>query len=125
MGRLLCALVLAACAGCSQGGRKASTKQRDDGGGDPHVAQRCSGLAAHVRALYVAEQEPASADPDIKALVEDVLSANVDMVLTDCRDDVGRVAPCIERARRVADLERECLIPLDDDGQVEGRKFSR
>jgi hypothetical protein len=47
------------------------------------------------------------------------------MVLTDCRDDVRRVAPCIERARRVADLERECLIPLDDDGQVEGRKFSR
>ncbi len=114
------ALLFAAAAACSQGG-SARSKGDDSGGGGPPPADldpRCAKIQPHVRALYQKGQDPAAGkDP---ALAEDLLAANVTMVMNDCQTDPQRVAPCAERVTDVAELERTCLIPLDDEGAVDG-----
>jgi hypothetical protein len=122
MRNLLGACLLVAAAACS---RSATPRAgSSDGGVTASRAPRCTALAERVRAIYGAEA-PAQADPDRRALEADLLDANVDMVLADCRQDPERALPCLERARAVADLERDCLIPLDDEGLVEGSRFER
>lgn len=74
-----------------------------------------------MRSLYQKARDPV-ADKD-KALADDLLAANVTMVMNDCRADPDRVAPCAERAADAAELERSCLIPLDDEGAVDGDKL--
>jgi hypothetical protein len=104
LGRLsLAALALAAA--CN-GGKARPTP-------DPPVA-RCDEVRAHVEQLYrSAIAEPAA----------DEIEANVHMVLADCRTDPGRFAPCVRAAQTVAQLEAQCVIPLDDEGRVEGAAF--
>ena len=48
---------------------------------------------------------------------------NTHMILTDCRTDPARFLSCIKVATSVAELERNCTIPLDDEGTVEARQF--
>ena len=45
------------------------------------------------------------------------------MVMNDCSAEPDRVAPCAERAANAAELERTCLIPLDDEGAVDGDRL--
>jgi hypothetical protein len=45
------------------------------------------------------------------------------MILGDCRKDPDRFVPCIRAATTVAQLESECVIPLDEAGTVEGAFF--
>jgi hypothetical protein len=47
------------------------------------------------------------------------------MVLTDCRGDPARFAPCLRAAVSVPQMERDCLVPLDDEGKVEGQAFGK
>ncbi|HEU5057799.1 MAG TPA: hypothetical protein VFU21_14810 [Kofleriaceae bacterium] len=116
------ALLLAAAA-CSQGGSARPTGD-DSGGGGPAPADldpRCAKVQPHVRALYQKARDPSTErDP---ALADDLLAANVAMVMNDCRADPQRVAPCAERAADAAELERSCLIPLDDEGAVDGDRL--
>ncbi len=79
---------------------------------------RCEKVRPHVEDLY----RKAPADKD-KALADDLLAANVTMVMNDCGLDPDRVAPCAERARDAAELEHSCLIPLDDEGAVDGDRL--
>jgi hypothetical protein len=80
---------------------------------------RCARLRPRVQSLYEKARAPA-ADT---ALADDLLAADVTMVMNDCRADPDRVAPCAERAPDVAELERTCLIPLDDEGAVDGDRI--
>jgi len=112
-------LLAAAASACSPGG--SARTAGDDSGGGPAAADldpRCAKVQPRVRSLYQKAQDPA-ADKD-KALADDLLAANVTMVMNDCRADPARVAPCAERVADAAELERTCLIPLDDEGAVDG-----
>ncbi|MBE7454029.1 MAG: hypothetical protein HS111_35835 [Kofleriaceae bacterium] len=82
------------------------------GGGDPAA---CAELAPTVRALYQAE-----AGPD--GLTAEEVADNTELVLAECREAPARVAACARAATGVAQLERDCLAPLDDEGS-EGRRF--
>lgn len=120
-------LALALAAACSAGGappRPTGAGAGPGPGGDrtpPAAAAldpRCARLRPRVEALYQRARPPA--DDKDKALAADLLAADVAMVMNDCRAEPDRVAPCAERAADAAELERACLIPLDDEGAVDG-----
>ncbi len=80
----------------------------------PPEAAKCDALKGKVARLYQNElAEPVDSEVD----------DNTHMILTDCRTDPARFVPCIERAASVAQLERDCVIPLDDEGTVEARQL--
>jgi hypothetical protein len=83
----------------------------------------CEGLRAHVRSLYLAAT-PLAKDGDAATLADEITTANVDMVLTDCRRAPDRIAPCVERATDVATVEHDCMIQLDDEGRVDGAELA-
>ena len=119
-------LVAAAAAACSQGGSRRPTGEDSGGGGTAGTGKlpadldpRCVKLEPHVQSLYEKARDP-GADP---MLADDLLAANVTMVMNDCRVDPDRVAPCAERVRDAAELEHSCLIPLDDEGAVDGDRL--
>ena len=86
----------------------------------------CDRLRPRVSALYE-EQARAEASPDdseeTRALRAEIVEDNTHRVMVDCKTDPARFAPCIEDAASAAQMERECLIPLDDEGTVEGKVF--
>lgn len=51
------------------------------------------------------------------------MADDIDMVLADCQSAPTRLVPCLQAATSAPELERDCLIPLDDEGTVEGRAF--
>jgi hypothetical protein len=53
--------------------------------------------------------------------VEAFVADNTAMVMTDCATDPARFVPCLASASTVADLEKQCTVPLDDEG-TEGDK---
>jgi hypothetical protein len=117
-------LALLLLAGCSQGGAPQPKGGEESGGGGPTPARldpRCAKVRPHVEELYRKARDP-SADKD-QALADDLLAANLTMVMNDCRAEPDRVAPCAERAADAAELETTCLIPLDDEGAVDGEKL--
>ena len=116
-------LALFLAAACSKGGSP-RPRGEDSGGAGPVPADldpRCAKVQPHVRSLYQKARDPAAGQD--KALADDLLAADVTMVMNDCRADPERVAPCAERAADAAELERTCLIPLDDEGAVDGDKL--
>lgn len=123
---------LLAVAACSGGGRSGSggddsgrAGRGGGGGATPATTDpRCEALRPRVRSLYQAAQAAAAEKPEAE-LAADLLEADIAMVIADCTADPDRVAPCAERAPDAAELERTCLIPLDDEGAVDGDRLSR
>ena len=72
---------------------------------------------ANVTALYEAQAKVGN-----NAKNATFAADNVAMVMSDCAADPARVATCAAQARTVPDLERDCLVPVDDDG-TEGERF--
>ncbi len=89
-------------------------------GGDPTA---CDAQRDKLDALYRAQAGAPPKDPAELALYDESISDNVHMVLTDCRRQPARYAPCIESATSVAYLETSCIEPLDEAGTVEGVRF--
>ena len=87
------------------------------GGPGPGASGPCAEVADTVRALYSTER---SGNAELDA---ELLEANVHMVLADCETDAARFSACIRRAGTVEALERDCLVPLADDGSNEARRF--
>lgn len=117
MQRLVGALVLAAALACSGSGAKGPGK--NDGGGNttppptgPGADKRCDAIRDRVRELYAA------------AAAEDI-DADVDIVLADCRAQPDTVIACVRRVSTAAELSASCLLPLDDEGRVEGKQFGK
>lgn len=123
-------LSLAACSAGGRGGEGSGAGGTGGGGGGeggggdapPDADPRCEAIRPRVRSLYEAAQRAAPQKPE-PALAADLLDADVSMVIADCAADPDRVAPCAERAADAAELERTCLIPLDDEGAVDGDRF--
>jgi|GEM_PF-3080811 len=76
---------------------------------------QCATIAAHVEALYQASAERTQ-------MTEVEVTDNVAMVVAECKDAPARVVPCVTKATAVAQLERQCLAALDDQGS-EGERF--
>src|SRR5688500_1624044 len=122
-----------ALAGCSAGGRSDGEGPGAGGGGGggggggeqpPATDPRCETIRPRVRSLYEAALKAAPQKPEPE-LAADLLEADVAMVVADCVASPDRVAPCAERVSDAAELERTCLVPLDDEGAVDGDRFSR
>jgi len=109
---LLAALTVTGCSGGGGSGPKPPGGASDAGA--VAAASPCDRLRDRIAALYRAVP---GADPATTA-------DDVEVVMEDCRADPARFMPCIESAADAASLERDCLIPLDDEGTVEGRRFA-
>ena len=107
MKRALFAIVLAAC----------GAKTKPVGPGPGTGAITCADATANVTALYQAEAKATDQATHDPTFVDD----NVAMVIKDCAADPVKVAPCAKVAPSVAELEKQCLIPLDEEG-TEGDK---
>jgi hypothetical protein len=82
-------------------------------------ATACDGQLAHVTALYQAAAERTA---ERQELTEVEIADNVAMVMKECRAAPAKVVPCVALSTAVAQLERQCLPALDDDGR-EGQVF--
>ncbi|MDB4959393.1 MAG: hypothetical protein JWO36_6962 [Myxococcales bacterium] len=56
--------------------------------------------------------------------VDEAVADNTKMVMTDCAKNPARFVPCLANAASVAELEKQCLVPLDDEG-TEGEPSKR
>lgn len=126
---LLAAFFASGACACKDGSKAGSTTGPTSGNedakrGDP---ADCDKSRDRVKALYE-EQAKAEAKPDdsdeVRALRAQIVEDNTHMVMVDCRAQPGRFAPCLEAAVSVEQMERDCLIPLDDEGTVEGKAFA-
>lgn len=79
------------------------------------TATTCEGVKPRVEQLYRAEAQ--QKEPK---RVDDAVTDNTQMVMTDCSKDPAKIVPCLAKAPTVAALEKDCLIPLDDEG-TEGK----
>lgn len=110
-------MTLGAC-GCKSKGR---TTTGNKPGTDPAA---CDGVRDRVHGLYAAAAPaPPDESPEAAKLRQQEVADNTEMVMVDCRREPARVAPCAEKAPSVQALERDCLLPLDDDGKAEGDYF--
>lgn len=117
-----CLLFVLLAAGCpskpSTGPSVGGGSQGSGTGSAPVVANAtgCADVKAKVEALYRAEaqvKEPKR--------VEAAVADNTAMVMTDCAKDPATAVPCIVKAQSVPELEKQCLVPLDDEG-TEGER---
>ena len=124
-------LLLAACAcGHPKGVGSGSDGSGSDGSGSggsgsgsagsgSGSAADCEPARANITALYQAESTVGTAAKNATFVAD-----NVAMVMADCAADPGKVASCAGAARSVADLERDCLVPIDDEGS-EGDRLAK
>lgn len=117
----------AAACGCKSKGSTTGTGTNgtnDAGVSGPQVDPKvCDEARAHVETLYTNEMpDLTGAEPEKVELERQIVTDNVDMMLIDCRKNPRRFAPCLKSAVSVAQMERDCLLPLDDEGR-EGNQF--
>ena len=84
---------------------------------DPVSATTCDGVRPRIEALYRGEAQ--QKEP---TRVEEAVSDNTTMVMNDCTKDPAKLVPCLAKVATVAELEKTCLIPLDEDGTEGDRK---
>ena len=100
-------LVLALVAACGAPGATTTTTTATP----PAVAVTCDSVKPRVEAMYRAEgqqREPKR--------VDEYVSDNTTMIMNDCVTNPPKFAPCLAAATTVAQMEQECVIPLDDEG---------
>lgn len=100
-------VVMAACA-CPS---KPTAVPQTGSGGSAVASGGCADARAKVEQLYRAEAQ--QKEPK---RVDEATADNTQMVMTDCAKDPARVAPCLQKATTVAELEKQCLVPLDEEG---------
>ncbi|MFT3699784.1 MAG: hypothetical protein QM831_41950 [Kofleriaceae bacterium] len=76
----------------------------------PIDAKTCDDVKPRVEALYRAEAQ--QKEP---TRVEEAVSDNTTMVMNDCKQKPDLVV-CLAKVATVPELEKTCLIPLDDEG---------
>jgi hypothetical protein len=77
----------------------------------PTSARTCDEVRPRVEQLYRAEaqvKEPTR--------VDEAVADNTAMAMTDCAKDPATAVPCLASVPTVAELEKRCLVPLDDEG---------
>jgi hypothetical protein len=76
----------------------------------------CDSAKAKVEALYRAEAQAKESKR-----VDEAVADNTQMVLADCAKQPNTAVPCLAKVQTVAELEKDCLIPLDPEG-TEGER---
>ncbi|MGE5185037.1 MAG: hypothetical protein ACM31C_23370 [Acidobacteriota bacterium] len=71
----------------------------------------CADVRPKLEALYRADAQ--QREPK---RVDEAVADNTQMVMNDCAKDTARIVPCVAKASTVAELEKQCLIPLDEEG---------
>ena len=82
----------------------------------PTTLTTCESAKPKVEALYRAEAQ--AKEPK---RVEDAVADNTAMVMKDCAKQPDKTVACLGRVTTVAELEKDCLIPLDPEG-TEGER---
>ena len=99
---------------------KPGGSQVRDGGEQPVAAAQCESLMGKIEGLY----RQAAVDEGVAAnLQTEFVQDLATMVLHDCRTNPEALVPCIQGAEDVRALEAACVLALDDEGTVEGRRF--
>ena len=98
--------VLVACACPSK-----SSQGPGSGSAPPVTGSGCDGIRARVESLYRAEAQ--QKEPK---RVDEAVADNTAMVMSDCAKAPDKVAPCVAKAATVAEIEKACLIPIDEEG---------
>jgi len=112
-------LLVMACA-CSSHGTGPGGSTGSGLGSAPPVtnAKTCDDVKPRVEQMYRSEalvKEPKR--------VDEAVADNTAMVMKDCAKDPAKTVPCLANAANVAELEKQCLIQLDDEGtEGEARK---
>ena len=83
------------------------------GTGTPPAAATCSGAQPKIEQLY---RDEATAKQEAPERVAEAVADNTAMVMAECAQAPDRVAPCAMRVATAAELEKQCLAPLDDEG---------
>jgi hypothetical protein len=115
-------VIVALCACSSSHGTGPGSGSTGSGlGSAPPVAnaRTCDEVKARVEQMYRGEaqvKEPKR--------VEQAVADNTTMVMNDCAKDPAKAVPCLAQAGSVADLEKQCLIQLDDEG-TEGQALTK
>lgn len=103
---------------CSQGKSPVGPQYSEDGGS----ASACESIQETVEAHY----ERAAIEEEVALnLRPEFVEANVHMVMVDCKANPAAVISCVNAADSAKALETDCLAPLDEAGEVEGKTFSR
>ena len=84
-------------------------------------ATGCDGAKAKVEQLYKAEAV-AKAEKDDR--IAESVADNTQMVMNECVKSPDKVVACINKVSTSAELEKQCLEPLDDAG-TEGEALRR
>lgn len=82
-------------------------------------AKTCDDVKARVEQMYRGEaqiKEPKR--------VDEAAADNTAMVMRDCAKDPAKTVPCLASAGSVAELEKQCLVQLDDEG-TEGEGLAK
>jgi len=112
-------LLLAMAAGCPSKPTTTGTGGGGSGSGSAPVisnAKTCADVKAKVEQMYRAEAQ--AKEPK---RVDDAVADNTTMVMNDCNKDPATFVPCIAKAQSVVELEKQCVVPLDEEG-TEGDK---
>lgn len=124
MKRWLVLVAVMACACSAKTGPTTTGGSQQGSGGEvaivtpPSNAKTCDEAKPRVEQMYRAEAQ--AKEPK---RVDEFVSDNTAMVMKDCATDPAKFAPCLAKAPTVAELEKSCLIPLDDEGtEGEARK---
>jgi hypothetical protein len=104
-------LALVACACPSK------SSQGPGSGSAAVTGNGCDGIRAKVESLYRTEAQ--QKEPK---RVDEAVADNTAMVMTDCAKEPDKVAPCVAKAETIAEIEKSCLIPIDEEG-TEGDKL--
>ena len=71
----------------------------------------CDDARPKLEALYRAEAQ--QKEPK---RVEEAVADNTAMVLKDCKQAPEKAVPCLAAATSIEDVEKKCMIQLDDEG---------
>jgi len=85
----------------------------------PPAGTTCDSLRPKLEQLYRAEAQ--QKEPK---RVEEAVADNTQMVLGDCAKQPDRVIACVSKAGTVAEIEKDCVIPLDEEGS-EGQALKK
>lgn len=98
-------LLVLACA-CSSNHGTPTTN-----GSNTQPAPGCDGAKAKVEQLYRTEAKAEKPERQAEAVAD-----NTTMVMNECVKAPDKVVACINRVSTSAELEKQCLAPLDDEG---------
>lgn len=74
-------------------------------------AKTCDDVKPRVELLYRADAK--AKEP---TRVDEAVADNTAMAMADCAKDPAKAVPCLAAVPSVAELEKHCLVPLDDEG---------